>query len=267
MTDTTVRAAGDPFGGDVRERLWRRLAGAGLAVTLAAGGFTLGTTELLPFVTIGALVVYVLGVPTSWAIVRRGRAPILRHAVAGAGVGMIAAMIMSLVGASFAWWPLYALYAVAVGAPVAALAAWFGLVLPGAWIRPVALVGLLVTAVALPIGTWLERRPPAPHDFVIVHDPPAMMHHVADAYALAEEIAARFERLAAEGYDRTAHATWVVVSQELGEGELSGVASWIRLTTDERLPTLRSSGEAVRLVTTILDGDPRRGCVVVTDDD
>jgi hypothetical protein len=262
-----VRGVADPFGSTVGERLWRRLAGVAAAVVPVAAGFALWTAEVLPWVLLAVVVVYVLGVPTSWLLTRRGGAPVVRHAVAAVVIAVSVAGILSLpTDAPLGWWMLFASVAVATGVPVAVLAAWAGTALPSRWVRPVAVLGLVVTAVVLPLGTWLDRRPPAPHDYVAVHEPGAVRAQFAGAYELAQSIAERFERRAAAGESRTAHATWVAVGGELSAGALDSVASSQHLTPDEELPTLAGSGQPVRLITTLFDGDPARGCVVLTSD-
>jgi hypothetical protein len=233
---------------------------AGLAVALA-------TTEVLPWVLAAALVLYVLGVPASWVIARGGGAPVARHAVTAVLLGLVVAAVLAVPSDDLlAWWPIFAAFAVGIGVPLAVLASWAGRALPPRWVVPVAIVGLVVTVVVLPIGAWWVQRPPAPDDFVVVHEPDAVRTSFADAFELAEALAQRFEERAAAGEPRTAHATWAAVGADLSDRELASVASWQRFTPDDDLPTLARTGEPVRLVTTIFEGESTRGCVVVTAD-
>lgn len=264
-TQTHEQPLADPFGDEVGERLWRRLAGAGLAATLvAAGVMLLWGPETLPFVLLGVLVVYLLGVPASWVAGRTGRAVMRRHLVAGAAVGVLVPTLLSMLGGDWGWWLLYAIFSIGIGVPLAALAAWLGLALPGRLVRPVAIGALLVTVVVLPLGTWLVQRPPAPYDFVVVHEPAEVARRVPDPHALAHVIAERLEQQVAQGAPPLAHQTWQGIDEELGARELAGAATWMRHLWDDELPRLRATGEPVRLVTTIFDDDPARGCVVVT---
>lgn len=203
--------------------------------------------------------------PTSWLVTRRGGAPVRRHALLAVVVGIVVAAVLAVpTDEPLAWWGLFAVFTVGIGAPVAALAAWAAQALPARWVHPVAIVGLIVAGLVLPVGTWLQLRPPAPHDFVVVHEPDLVRQHFGDAYDLAVTLAVRFEQHAAAGHPRTAHETWVSVGAELSDQELDGVASWIEFTPDDDLPTLAGSQRPVRLVTTIFESDDTRGCVVVT---
>lgn len=268
MTAPVRAEEGDAFGDSVGERVWRRLAGAGAAVMpVAALAVTAGATEALPWVLFGALVVYVLGVPASWVVSRRGRAPVRGHVFAAFGLGILVAAGLAAFSDEFlAWWGIFALVAVGTGVPLAALAAWVGPALPPRWVHPVAIVGLVVMVVVLPVGAWWAQRPPAPYDFVVVHEPDAVRESFGDAYALAEVLAERFEQRAQAGEPRTAHATWAAVGADLSDRELASIASWQRFTSDQDLPTLAGTGQPVRLVTTIFEGEATRGCVVVTAD-
>lgn len=203
--------------------------------------------------------------PTSWLVTRRGGAPVRRHALLAVVVGIVVAAVLAVpTDEPLAWWGLFAVFTVGIGAPVAALAAWAAQALPARWVHPVAIVGLIVAGLVLPVGTWLQLRPPAPHDFVVVHEPDLVRQHLGDAYDLAVTLAVRFEQHAAAGHPRTAHETWVSVGAELSDQELDGVASWIEFTPDDDLPTLAGSQRPVRLVATIFESDGTRGCVVVT---
>lgn len=267
MSEARPAGPGDPFGEDVGERLWRCLAGAAVAVVPVAAGLSLWTTGALPFVLLGALVVYLLGVPVSWVLTRRGGRPVIRHAVAAAGVGVVVAgalAALSLPEEPLPWFAVYAIYAVGIGVPLAVLATGAGLALPARWLRPVAAVGLLVVALVLPVGTWWAGRPPAPYDFVVVREPELVREHATDAEGFAEVVAARFEQEAAEGAPRTAHATRVSVAVALSQGELDSVAAAQRLTLDEDLPTRADTGAPIRPVTVIFEGQDDQACVVVT---
>lgn len=255
----------DPFGRTIAERVWRRLAGAGVAVMVSTTGFTLWVSDVLPFALIGTAVVYLLGGPASWLVARRAGAPVSRHLLAGLVVGALTAAVLALLSGSPSSWPAFAVVTIGIGLPVAAVAAWSGLALPDPWVKPLAVVGLLFSAGVLPLATWWESRPPAPYDFVVVQEPATVQHQVAGPAALAREIADRFEDHADRGQDPTAHATWVAIGQGLNEDLLSGAAAWIRFTPDDELPAAPASDGRVRLVTTIFDGHPDRGCVVVTD--
>ena len=151
--------AADPFGATVGERMWRRLAGAAVGV-VAAAGVLLWTTELLPWVAIGALVVHVLGVPASWFLARRGRATVPGHALAAVVIAVPVAAVLAVPTFSFLFfWVVFTAVAVGTGAPLAALAAWAGTTLPDRWVRLLAVLGLVVTFVALPLGVWQHAVP------------------------------------------------------------------------------------------------------------
>lgn len=262
---TAGEATVDPFGVEVAERWWRRLAGVGIAVTLVGSvAVAAWTVDVLPLVLFGVAVVYVVGLPVSWFVVRHGGAVVRRHVLAGICVGLVIATIIAL-PSGWGWWPLLAILATVTGALVGGLAAWSGVGLPSTAVNPVAIGGLVVLLVVLPLATWVTQRPPAPFDFVVVHEPSALRPPVADAEALAAIIVHRIEALADGGASRISQGTWVTVADELGEHELAGVATWIRFTLDEELPSLASSGEPVRLITVIFDGSSARACVVVTE--
>ncbi len=259
----------DPFGRSRGERLWRRLAGAGVAVTVATVIAAMLEVTLLPWVLFGAVVVQVLGVPSSWALGRLSRrtshaAVVVRHLVAGAGLGTVVAAGLTLLGGERSWFPLWAAIAASTGMVVAVVAAWSALRLPSRWIRPVGIVGLLLTVVVLPVGTWLLERPPAPYDFVELTATSEVLDAFGSARGLATAIADGFEAEAAAGRDPTAHATWVRVAEEVTRGELGDHEAWVRFTADELLPRALSGDEPIRLVTVILRGQHASACVVVT---
>lgn len=256
---------GDPFGATVVERFWRRLAGAAVAVVPVAAGFALWTTEVLPWVLLGALVVYLVGVPASWLLTRCGGAAVGRHAAAAVLVAAAVGAGLSVAfGGSLGLWGVLTLIGLVTGVPIAVVASWVGTTLRSRWVRPVAVLGVVATFVGLPAGWWLAQRPPAPYDYVVVHEPALLGPGVRDAHALAEVIAEDFERRATTGRSSTAHATWVAVGEELHRDQLSGIASSSHYELDDELPELDGSGQPVRLITTVLDGDPDRACVVVT---
>jgi hypothetical protein len=267
MDGVATRTTGaDPFGEQVGERVLRRLAGAGVAVTIAGALAGTWAVEVLPWVLLGAAVVYLLGVPVSWLVVRRGGAPLARHVVAALLLALLVGAVLALLtdDGFVGWWAVYAMAAVGAGVPVAALAVGVGMALPDRWVAPVAGVGLLVAVVVLPAATWVAVQPPAPYDFVLVEEPELVRDRIDGAHALAEVLAARFDERAGAGEDRTAHATWVAITTDLGDRELDGVASWMRTTLDKDLPTLPGTDTPVRLVTTIFADEAARSCVVVT---
>ena len=147
-------AVADPFGVSVGERIWRRLAGAAVGV-LPATGFGLWAFELLPWVVLGALAVYVLGVPASWLLGRRGGPPVLAHMRAAALIAVPAAALLAVPSFDFLlFWAVFTVIAVVVGTTIAGVAAWAGTRLPARWVRPVALTGLVVAFVAVPLRIW-----------------------------------------------------------------------------------------------------------------
>ena len=256
----------DPFGRTVSERLWRRLAGAGIAVTLAAGWAVLTSPQSLAIVLIGTTVVMALGVPVSWAMERRSgrqevRWTVLRHAGAGAIVGLLVGLSFGLPGGR-GWLLVWLLFSVPIGTLVGGVAAWAGLSLPQRWVRPIAVGGLMVAA-AIPFGVWLEQRPPAPYDFVIVEGTPAVERQFGGPEGLAAAIAQGFDRQAAAGRSRTAHSTWVSVAEDVITADLQ---PWVHYEADEGRPRLKASGEPARLVTVIVRDSAQQACVVVTSD-
>jgi hypothetical protein len=255
----------DPFGRTVAERVWRRLAGAGVAVLAAGVGSTLWISDLLFAVLIGTAVIYLLGVPASWLIARRPTAPVSRHLIAALPVGALAAALVSLLTRDPSWLPAMTVIGIGIGIPVAVVAAWSGLKLPDPWVKPVAVAGLLVSVFVLPLASWWESRPPAPYDFVLVHEPAEVRHHFRSPYALARDLAERFEDKAAQNHPPVAHATWTAIGRDLTDAELANIPAWLRYTPDEDLPTSRATGDPIRLVTTIYDNHPHRACVIVTD--
>jgi hypothetical protein len=255
----------DPFGRTVAERLWRRLAGAGVAVMAAGVGSTLWISDLLFAVLIGTAAVYLLGVPASWLIARHPTATVSRHLLTALPVGALAAALVALLTRDASWWPAMTVIAIGTGLPVAAVAAWSGLHLPDPWVQPVAVAGLLVSILVLPLVSWWDSRPPAPHDFVLVHEPADVQRHFDSPYALAREIAERFEDKATQNHPPVAHATWTAIGRDLNDGELADIPGWLRYTPDEELPTSRATGEPIRLVTTIYEDHQERACVIVTD--
>lgn len=76
-----MEALADPFGTTVGEGVWRRLAGAGVAVTVAAAGSVAWTTDVRSWVLLGAGIVYLAGVPAlvRWPCAAIGRAELRRH--------------------------------------------------------------------------------------------------------------------------------------------------------------------------------------------
>lgn len=265
MTPIARGELADPFGHTVAERLWRRLAGAGVAVMAAGVGFTLWTSDLLFAVLIATAAVYLLGVPASWLIARRPTATVRRHLIAALPVGALAAALIALVTRDASWLPTMTVIAIGIGTPVAALAAWSGLKLPAPWVKPAAVAGLLVSVLILPLAFWWDSRPPAPYDFVLVHEPDQVRHHFDSPYALARALAERFGDKATQNHAPVAHTTWTAIGRDLTDRELANIPAWLHYTPDEQLPASRATGDLIRLVTTIYENHPDRACVIVTD--
>jgi hypothetical protein len=260
---TDEHGASDPFGRTVGERLWRRIAGASVAVAACAVPVVLWSTELLPWVTFGAVVVLGLGVPASWLVTRRGWPPVRSHLLAGAGVGAFVALVLAQLSGGLAWFPVFGVAAVGFGLLVAGLATAVGLRLPWPWVRPVGVAGLGVAVVLLPFATWLVTRQPAPHDHIVLSATPEVLERFGDAVGLANAVAAGFEQEAAAGQPRLAHETWVQVGTTITDLDLGDSEPWLRFTTDDELPSQPATGEPVRLVTAIVRGQPVRACVIV----
>lgn len=147
-----------------------------------------------------------------------------RHVAAGLAVGILAAGGISLLfGGGVVGWATCQVLG-RYRDSVAVLAACVGLALPSRAVWPVAVAGLLVATVVLPVGVWLERRPPAPYDFVVVHEPADVRPDFVTAYQLAGAIAAAFDPRV--GADRPARPTRA--------GSRSGRATWSGNSTTSR---------------------------------
>lgn len=183
-------------------------------------------TELAPIVLLGAGVAYLVGVPLSWGMGSWRHPPVITgHLLAGAVVGALVAVGFVLLDGTVAWWALYAMFAIPIGGGVAALAAWVAIALPARAVWPAALVGLMVTSLVLPTATWLDLRPPARDDYLLVQQPAPVRDRVAGPVALAELVAAGLDTQVARGAPRLARETWLAVSDELLADELAGAAT------------------------------------------
>lgn len=229
--------------GPTRERVLRRVAGAGVAVLVA--GALLGWTGFGHVVLLGAVVTYVVGVPVSLWLERRcldGPGVLRRHLVAGLWSG-------GLVG--FAFYPpgflLTATIGAGVGAAVALVAAAAGTHLPHRALWPAVLFGPLVLAV-LAWSVWLqETRLVATSVGIPVVDEP-----VLDAGTLASYLADGVEARAAAGQDRLSDEVWTdVVERTVRERDVDMATTSLSLLLDDDggLPSSQVTGERVRLVT------------------
>lgn len=254
----------DRFGADLRERVLRRLAGTGAgaaAVTVALGWWF----PVAAF--IGLFGLYVVGLPLSFVLERRwpsrAGAPAARYAVAAIVATVVVFGLLGAVTASLWLW-VAMVYAVPVAALLGSLVPAVAYHLPRQWLTTVSAIGLLTAVGVAPTLVWLDQRPPAPHDFMVVNDTPEFRTTFRDARGLADAIASEFEELASQGRARLAHDRWVAVADRIGDRDLGDHEWHVRFHQDQDLPMLRSGhDEPVRLITTVVR-DAEQACVAVT---
>ncbi|WP_432484095.1 hypothetical protein [Kineococcus esterisolvens] len=265
--EVTSRVRTDAFGTGAL-RWWRRLAGAGVVALLALAFGALATGQDGTDRDSGwwALVVVActyVGVLLSRLLsgAARGARLLGRHALAGAGLGLVAAVILDRVFYSddvgsllILLVPLFLLCGALVGAGTAALA----LLVPPRAAVAVALVGVAATAAL----AWLTFRPAAPYDLFAV-DATEQVTAAGGAAGLAGRVVQAVEGTAAGGDLRTVLA-WEVIAEEASAG-LSHSQPHFRSTPAEDLAISRSTGQAVRLVTVRVRGESA-ACVVIDAD-
>ncbi|WP_432571484.1 hypothetical protein [Kineococcus sp. SYSU DK005] len=254
-------------------RWWRRLAGAAV-VALAALAFAAlargedGTDRDAGFWALVVLACTYAGVPLSRALsgTARGARLLGRHALAGAGLGAVAAVVLDTAFSSedvgsllVLLVPLFALCGAVVGAGTAVLA----LLVPARVAAAVALAGVLATAAL----AWLVFRPPAPYDLVAV-DATQEVAAAGGTTGLAERVVRAVEGDAAGGDWRTDLRTdlrtapaWDVLAEQVTAG-LGQSRAHFSSTPTEDLPTSRATGQAVRLIT-VRVREQDAACVVV----
>lgn len=166
MTATARARRGDPFGDSLRERMTRRLAGAG-AATLVLGA-ALAWMPAAALLAAGTL--YLVGVPLSFLLealwpATRKRAVIARYVGLGS---VVASLVVTVLAApDFTYLSILLAFAAPCGAIGGGVAAWAALRLRGRWVIGTAAAGIVAVAVAAG-GVWLDTRPLEPHDFLLV---------------------------------------------------------------------------------------------------
>ncbi len=162
------------------------------------------------------------------------------------------------------WWWVAIVYCLPVAATLAPLVSAVAYHLPRRRLAAATAIGLLTALGVAPASVWLEERPPAPHDFMVVNDTPELRATFHDAHGLGDAIAAEFDELAADGRARLDQETWIEVADRIGERDLGDDQQHTRFHLEHDLPPLRSDPEEpVRLITTIVrEGD--QACVAVT---
>ncbi|WP_432504578.1 hypothetical protein [Kineococcus arenarius] len=265
--EVTSRVRTDAFGTGAL-RWWRRLAGAGVVALLALAFGALATGQDGTDRDSGwwALVVVActyVGVLLSRLLsgAARGAGLLGRHALAGAGLGLVLAVVLDVafysadVGSLLVLLvPIGLLAGALVGAGTAALA----LLVPPRAAAAVALVGVVATAAL----AWLTFRPAAPYDLFAV-DATEQVTAAGGAAGLAERVVQTVDRTAAGADLRTAPA-WEVVAEEASAG-LSQSQPHLVFTPAEDLALSRATGQAVRLVTVRVRGESA-ACVVIDAD-
>ncbi|WP_432534888.1 hypothetical protein [Kineococcus arenarius] len=249
-------------------RWWRRLAGAGVVALLALVFAALATGQDGTDRDAGWWALVVLATTYAGVLLSRlvsgsarGAALLGRHALAGAGLGLVLAVVLDVAFHSeeigsllLLLVPLFLLCGALVGVGAAALA----LLVPPRAAAAVALAGVAATAAL----AWLTFRPAAPYDLVAV-DATEEVAAAGGAAGLAERLARAVERTAAGADLRTALA-WEVVAEEASAG-LSQSRPHLVFTPAEDLAVSRATGQAVRLVT-VRVRDQSSACVVIDAD-
>ncbi len=263
MKETEPLVRRDPFGAGPRERVLRRLAGTGAGAVVLTAAFAWWFPQAA---IIGLVGLYLVGLPLSFVLERRwpsraAGAPVVRYTL-GAMLATVA--VVGLLGALTGdlWFWVVIVYCLPVAAILGPLVPAVAYHLPRGWLAAATAIGLVTALGVAPTLVWLEQRPPAPHDFMVVNDTSEFRATLQDARGLADAIAVEFDELAGEGRARLGHDTWVEVADRIADRELGDHESHVRFRQD--LPVLRSDpNEAVRLITTIVR-DAEQACVVVT---
>ena len=258
----------DAFGAGAL-RWWRRLAGAAVVALLALAFGALargedGTDRDGGFWALIVLACAYAGVPISRAVSgsARGARLVGRHALAGAGLGLVAAVVLDTafysedVGSLLVLLVLlFALCGAVVGAGTAGLA----LLVPRRAAATVALAGVLASAAL----AWLVFRPAAPYDLVAV-DATQEVAAAGGTTGLARRVVRAVEGSAASGDSRTDLRTapaWDVLAEQVS-ADLGQSRAHFSSTPTEDLATSRATGQAVRLIT-VRVREQDAACVVV----
>ncbi|TVR20603.1 MAG: hypothetical protein EA387_11355 [Nitriliruptor sp.] len=265
MQQTQPPVRHDPFGADGRERLLRRLAGTGAGAVVVTAVFA---RWFPPAAVIGLIGLYLVGVPLSYGLERRwpsraSGAPLLRYTVVAVLATVTVFGLLGAVTTDLSLWVVGA-YGLPVAAILGPLVSTVAYHLPRRWLATAATIGVVTTVGVAPALVWLEQRPPAPHDFMVVNDTDEFRATFQDARGLADAIAVEFDDLAAEGHARLDQDTWIEVADRIRDRDLGDHEQHVRSHLEQDLPTLRSDPEQpVRLITTIVR-DAEQACVAVT---
>ncbi|WP_369069421.1 hypothetical protein [Kineococcus terrestris] len=268
-TTTSSRARTDGFGTGAA-RWWRRLAGAGVVAVLALAFAALGQATSLDGTDRDAGFWALLVVACTYAGVLLSRLVsgsahdaglVGRHAAAGAGLGLVAAVLLDVAFYSedVGWlWPLLVPVGLAAGTLVGTGTAVLALVVPHRAAPAVALLGVAAVAALV----WLTFRPAAPFDLVALDDTPEVAT-AGGATGLAEATREAVERAGADGDLRTGE--WALVLSDDVTSGMGGSRPHGRATPVEDLPLSRETGQPVRLITVRVRG-AESACVVVEAD-
>jgi hypothetical protein len=255
----------DPFGVDGRERLLRRLAGTGAGAVAVTAAFAWWFPQAA---IIGLIGLYLVGLPLSFVLERRRPsratgAPVLRYTV---GAMLATVVVFGILGAltTDLWLWFAIIYALPVAALLGPLVSATAYHLPRRSLAAVTAIGLVTATGVAPALVWLDQRPPAPDDFMVVNDTAEFRTTFRDARGLADAIAVEFDDLAGEGRARLDQETWIEVSDRILARDLGDHEQHSRFLMGQDLPALRSEpDEPVRLITTIVR-DAEQACVAVT---
>ncbi|MCI2238034.1 hypothetical protein MO973_38255 [Paenibacillus sp. TRM 82003] len=262
--ELTARGRTDGFGTGAL-RWWRRLGGAGVVALLALAFGALatgedGTDRDSGFWALIVLACTYAGVPLSRLVsgVAHGAALVARHALAGAGLGLVSAVVLDVafhsddVG-SVLLVPL--LICLPAGALVGAGTAVLALLVPRRAAVGLALVGVAATAAL----AWLTFRPAAPYDLFAVDATPEVAA-AGGATGLAERTREAVQDAGA-GQDLRTATVWRGAGEQVTAG-LGPSRPHLRFTPTEDLAVSRAGGQAVRLITVRVRGQSA-ACVVV----
>ena len=175
-----------------------------------------------------------------------------RHAGAGVGLGLVAAVALAVWVGDVAWLGLWLVICLPAGAAVGAVTAGVALVLPRAVVPWVALLGVAAAAVLV----WFTFRPQAPFDLFAV-DATEQVAAAGGAVGLAERVESAVKET---GGDLRTDPSWEAVSEKVS-GDLSGARPHLRFTLAEDLPTSTVTGERVRVMTVQVRGG-EAACVI-----
>lgn len=257
----------DPFGNGAREGLLRRLAGAGGGAVAVTAAFS---WWLAPATVIGLVGLYAVGLPLSYVLERRRPstatgAPLLRYTLVATVATVVVFGLLGAISEDLWWWA-FILFGLPVAAILGPLVAALAHHLPRRWLGATSALGLVTALVIAPAVIWVEQRPPAPHDFIVVNNTPELRATFGDAYGLAEAVRAEFDELARQGHPRRSHQTWVKVTDRIGARDLGDHQMHTRYHLEDELPRLRSDpSQTVRLITAIVR-HADQACVVVRHD-